>query len=78
MDVWELILVGLMVVGLLLVLKFAAWLFKGFATVVSLLLKPDEGVERKHLRPKGLGMKFFVGLNWDKARKMYIPGRRLK
>jgi hypothetical protein len=64
------------IVFVMLVLKLFAWLFRGFAVVTSLLLKPDPDAHPRPLRPKGLGMKYFVGLNWNKAREMYIPKRR--
>jgi hypothetical protein len=70
------------VVMVMLVLKLFAWLFKGVAVCIGLLLKPDPepsypGYQRKTLRPKGLGMDYFVKPHWDKARDMYIPRRKL-
>ena len=61
----------------LLYLKFLAWLLKGVAVCIALLLKPDHDAHPRPLRPKGLGMKFFVEPHWDKARKLYIPSKRL-
>jgi hypothetical protein len=65
------------IVFVMLVLKLFAWLFKGVAVVGALLLKPDPDTHPRPLRPKGLGMRYFVGLNWDKARTMYVSKRRL-
>jgi len=55
-----------------------AWAFRGLAVIIALLLKPDEGAKPRPLRPKGLGMRPFVKLDWEKARRMYVPSRRLK
>jgi len=65
------------IILVMLVLKLFAWLFKGFAVIISLLLKPEPNATPRPLQPKGLGMKYFIGLNWDKAREMYIPKRNL-
>lgn len=64
------------IIMVMLVLKLFAWLLKGFAVVVALLLKPDPDAHPRPLRPQGLGMKYFVGLHWDKARDLYVPKRK--
>jgi hypothetical protein len=65
------------IIFIMLVLKLFAWLFKGFAVVGALLLKPDSDAHPRPLRPSGLGMRFFVEPHWDKARKLYVPKRKL-
>jgi len=69
-------MVLLPIILVMLVLKLFAHLFKGVAVVGALLLKPDPDAHPRPLRPKGLGMRFFVEPHWDKARDLYVPKRR--
>jgi hypothetical protein len=65
------------IIAVFLVLKLFAWLFKGIAVVIALLLKPDPGATPRTLQPKGLGASYFVKPHWNKARDLYVLKRRL-